>query len=62
MVNICIPCSSVQRLLDSGQFQEGLGTGEIPGVEPCDSGKSNTGQQPIAQSLHKTDLRFVCAF
>jgi len=51
---ICIPCASVQRLLDSGQFSSGL----LP--ELCDNGTADI-TKGSARSLHNANLSFQCA-
>jgi len=55
MPNICIPCASVKRLLDSGVFE-----GFAPQFgDTCDNG-TPTGND-VARSLHNPDLTFFCA-
>jgi len=51
---ICIPCTSLQRLLDSGQFSSALGS------ELCDNGTADITIRS-ARSLHNANLVFQCA-
>jgi len=56
MPNICIPCASVERLLDSGVFA--LTDPNRAGPTECPPSPSLS--NPVV-SLHNQDLKFFCS-